>query len=295
MQGNMNVIDRINADHNANQDSARERTAQVRELHSSALFRVHHLSDTRDRVDQELSHNYGLLDVRKDVEKAIKLFRTPTTGCAYRLVAEVTASGLDAVFELTNTIDRQWWINPGATPRFQGEGCRSTSVGDIVVEAGGIGHFCDSVGWVSLGALECPAEAGDPSDSRTAGGQPVATGQYDGSHIESHCPECGEYESECVCVEVQSQEGGLPIVAPQQEAGKLTEGGASVVYRVTRDQAVWERETFEIEVPPEIPEDEHDDYVRDQMDDANTPRHIEIVNGVEGIDTIVEMVVQPTE
>ena len=107
MQGNMNVIDRINADHNANQDSARERTAQVRELHSSALFRVHHLTDTRDRVDQELSHNYGLLDVRKDVEKAIKLFRTPTTGCAYRLVAEVTASGLDAVFELTNTIDRQ--------------------------------------------------------------------------------------------------------------------------------------------------------------------------------------------
>jgi hypothetical protein len=236
MQGNMNVIDRINTDHNANQDSARERVAQAVELRSSGLFRVYHLTDTRDRTDQELSHNDGLLDARKDVEKAIKLFRTPATGCAYRLVAEVTASGLDAVFELTNTIDRQWWINPGVTPRFQGEGCRSTSVGDIVVEAGGIGHFCASVGWVSLGVLVCPAEA-----------------------------------------------------------GKLTEGEASVVYRVTRDQAVWERETFEIEVPPEIPEDERDDYVRDRMDDADTPRHIEIVNSVEGIDTIVEMLVQPTE
>lgn len=295
MQGNMNVIDRINADHNANQDSARERVAQAVELRSSGLFRVYHLTDTRDRTDQELSHNDGLLDARKDVEKAIKLFRTPATGCAYRLVAEVTASGLDAVFELTNTIDRQWWINPGVTPRFQGEGCRSTSVGDIVVEVGAIGHFCASVGWVSLGVLECPAEAGKPLDSRTVEGQPVATGQYDGSHIESHCTECAEYESECVCVDGQSQEGGVPIAAPQQEAGKLTEGEASVVYRVTRDQAVWERETFEIEVPPEIPEDERDDYVRDRMDDADTPRHIEIVNSVEGVDTIVEMLVQPTE
>lgn len=24
---------------------------------------------------------------------------------------------------------------------------------------------------------------------------------YDGTYVESHCPECGEYESECFCDE----------------------------------------------------------------------------------------------
>ena len=25
--------------------------------------------------------------------------------------------------------------------------------------------------------------------------------EYDGGYVESHCPECGEYENECLCAE----------------------------------------------------------------------------------------------
>ena len=52
-------------------------------------------------------------------------------------------------------------------------------------------------------------------------------------------------------------------------------------FRVTRLQAVWERETCEIHVPAEIPEDEREDYVRSKLDDATTPRHLDITNSVD--------------
>lgn len=62
-----------------------------------------------------------------------------------------------------------------------------------------------------------------------------------------------------------------------------------VTYHVTRLQAVWERETCEIHVPAEIPEDEREDYVRSKLDDATTPRHLDITNSVDGISTEIEM------
>ena len=39
---------------------------------------------------------------------------------------------LDQVFELTNTIDKYWWENEQVIKIFTKEGCRSTSVGDII-------------------------------------------------------------------------------------------------------------------------------------------------------------------
>ena len=39
---------------------------------------------------------------------------------------------LDYAYEYTNTIDAYWWDNPYVTPKFQGEGCRSTSMGDVI-------------------------------------------------------------------------------------------------------------------------------------------------------------------
>lgn len=37
-------------------------------------------------------------------------------------------------------------------------------------------------------------------------------------------------------------------------------------YTVRRDQAVWERETFTIEVSDDIPLDQHDEYLYEQLD-----------------------------
>ena len=47
--------------------------------------------------------------------------------------ADDDAKALDQAFERTNTIDRPWWENPGITKCFKDEGCRSTSVGDVMV------------------------------------------------------------------------------------------------------------------------------------------------------------------
>lgn len=122
-------------------------------------FRVYHLTDTRERKVQEMSHNYALLDVRRDASKATSLFQMPDGSCEYRLVAELDASGADEVFERTNTIDKPWWTNPGVTRKFVGHGCRSTSVGDVIVDNGGAGFFCASVGWVAIDVGGHPQDA----------------------------------------------------------------------------------------------------------------------------------------
>lgn len=57
-------------------------------------------------------------------------------------------------------------------------------------------------------------------------------------------------------------------------------------YTVHRDQAVWERETFYIEVPDEIPEDEHDEYLYEKLQDGVTRAdYVEIQDSVEGMST----------
>jgi len=63
------------------------------------------------------------------------------------LVAETEADDLGIVFEKTNTIDQCWWLNPGVTRRFPAEGCRSTSVGDVVTVGDGRAFKCASSGW----------------------------------------------------------------------------------------------------------------------------------------------------
>lgn len=39
---------------------------------------------------------------------------------------------LDQVYQRTNTIDGPWWENPGVT-KLVPDGCRSTSVGDVII------------------------------------------------------------------------------------------------------------------------------------------------------------------
>ena len=57
---------------------------------------------------------------------------------------------LELAFKLTNNIDCGWWENEEVTPMFPDkEGCRSTSVGDMVL-IGTEKYVCESQGWEKL-------------------------------------------------------------------------------------------------------------------------------------------------
>ena len=56
-------------------------------------------------------------------------------------------------------------------------------------------------------------------------------------------------------------------------------------YRVHRDQAVWERETFRIEVPDEVPPEEHYEYIEAALSSGELKAdYVEIQDSVEGVD-----------
>lgn len=59
----------------------------------------------------------------------------------YAMVARVETSDLNVAYRLTNTIDQSWWLNESVefrgSPDHGMEGCRSTSVGDIMVRENG--------------------------------------------------------------------------------------------------------------------------------------------------------------
>ena len=46
----------------------------------------------------------------------------------------------------TNSIDDAWWNNKEVTKMLDGEGCRSTSVGDMIL-VGNVKFKCESMGW----------------------------------------------------------------------------------------------------------------------------------------------------
>ena len=50
------------------------------------------------------------------------------------------------LYILTNSVEDAWWNNEGVTPMFDGKGCRSTSVGDMVL-IGKEKYKCESMGW----------------------------------------------------------------------------------------------------------------------------------------------------
>ena len=49
---------------------------------------------------------------------------------------------------LTNSIDNAWWKNDDVTPMFDGDGCRSTSVGDQVL-VGNTKYECSDL-WLEI-------------------------------------------------------------------------------------------------------------------------------------------------
>ena len=53
---------------------------------------------------------------------------------------------LELAFMLTNSIEYAWWENEEVTPMFPEQGCRSTSVGDMVL-IGTEKYVCENMGW----------------------------------------------------------------------------------------------------------------------------------------------------
>jgi hypothetical protein len=68
---------------------------------------------------------------------------------AYDKVATVECKGIEDVFRATNHIDSNWMTNPEVIERAKCD-CRSTSVGDVVVDEDGNKMYCAMVGWENM-------------------------------------------------------------------------------------------------------------------------------------------------
>jgi hypothetical protein len=56
---------------------------------------------------------------------------------------------LECAFMKTNSINDAWWKNEGVTSMFPNKGCRSTSVGDMVL-IGETKYKCSDFGWEKI-------------------------------------------------------------------------------------------------------------------------------------------------
>jgi hypothetical protein len=105
-------------------------------------MKVYHKKNFRELVEHPRD-NEGWLKMMDAQEQA----QFPRD---YTLVATVEGDDVEKAFELTNTIDHSWWENEGATALFDDSGCRSTSVGDVVVMSDGRQLECAPFGWKLL-------------------------------------------------------------------------------------------------------------------------------------------------
>ena len=67
----------------------------------------------------------------------------------YKLVAIVDCENIEDTFRVTNHIDEAWTKNPEVLEVI-GNGHRSTSVGDVVVDENKCTSYCDSFGWKEI-------------------------------------------------------------------------------------------------------------------------------------------------
>ena len=75
---------------------------------------------------------------------------TPTTVAFVECPGTMTeAEKVEFAFMKTNSIDDAWWNNEEIIKMFDGESCRSTSVGDMVL-VGTTKYKCDPTGWTKL-------------------------------------------------------------------------------------------------------------------------------------------------
>lgn len=77
----------------------------------------------------------------------------------FRLVAAVKTNDKEKAFELTNSIDSDWTLNPEAGAFFRGQS-RSTSVGDIMIDEKGTMWQVEAFGFRELKRKETHAVHG---------------------------------------------------------------------------------------------------------------------------------------
>lgn len=118
------------------------------------IYRVYHLTDTRPDDVQKRTHNYALLDAKRNASRAAAFFRAPADGCEYRLVAHVQAASPWEVLKRTNTVDQHWSLNPEVKRYFPDYLCRSMDTGDVVVGADGLAFHCGRYDWQSFDNAE---------------------------------------------------------------------------------------------------------------------------------------------
>jgi hypothetical protein len=68
----------------------------------------------------------------------------------FEFVAVVNTTDLSKAFELSNTIDNEWWKNEGVRLMVERDGFRSTSVGDILVTRDYKAHVVMPTGFKTL-------------------------------------------------------------------------------------------------------------------------------------------------
>ena len=99
-------------------------------------------------MNEALTKNYEKTFMEKVVVIHAAFQETPRTVAFVEVPKNVTVNDkLELAFKLTNSINYAWWENKEVTPMFPDkEGCRSTSVGDMVL-VGTEKYVCVSTGW----------------------------------------------------------------------------------------------------------------------------------------------------
>ena len=94
--------------------------------------------------------------LRHNMNKDIAVFHYNSETDKTEIVAYVSvdktlpdSEKLEIAFTKTNSIDCAWWENKEVTPQFKGAGCRSTSVGDVVIIEEQK-YFCEPDGWKKI-------------------------------------------------------------------------------------------------------------------------------------------------
>ena len=98
------------------------------------------MDETTTKVYHALDPSYGFGE-------------NPSWPNEYALVATVQTGDPDVAYAQTNSVDSSWWNNQGVVPNFIGEGCRSTSVGDVLVMQSGKELRCEHEGWSVVGEV----------------------------------------------------------------------------------------------------------------------------------------------
>jgi len=118
------------------------------------LFPITKLLRVMNKILDALLENFGTETVAVIHSSTVEPFTRPSTALdAPKTVAFVTVDKklstddkLDKAFMLTNSIEDAWWNNKNVTKLFDGDSCRSTMVGDMML-VGNEKFVCKSSGW----------------------------------------------------------------------------------------------------------------------------------------------------